>query len=362
MTIYSSLRSLLARSPSKSRPFLTAAAAASSPAASASAAAANSYAVPSPFTPLFVNPFLHSSFPNRFLSPLSKWMIARPRGPLFLSLPPWKLSQSATPLYLGGGAVLRRVEALNLRLDLLRRRRGLEAGAGAGVGIGSVALEPKLGADRGAWEGRSSEGFVDGFVNLPNLISISRLISGPFLGWMIVNEWYATAFVGLAISGATDWLDGYVARKMNINSVVGSYLDPLADKVLIGCVALAMVHNDLLPTELVGLVVLRDVLLVGGAVYKRASDLGWQWASWSDFFNLNGPHPEKIEPLFLSKVNTVFQLALVAAALLQPEFGTAETQSYITYLSWLVACTTIASTAAYGVQHMRRSTSVLRKH
>ncbi|XP_056159879.1 cardiolipin synthase (CMP-forming), mitochondrial [Syzygium oleosum] len=358
MTIYSrSLRSLIARSPRNSRTFLAAAAATTA----APAGASSSYAVPSPFTPLFINPFLHSSFPNRFLSPLSKWMIARPpQGPLFLSLPPWKLSQSATPLHLrsgggGGGVVLRKVEALNLKLDSLRRGRRVEAAAG----IGAVALEPKL-VDRGASEERSSEGFVDGFVNLPNLISISRLVSGPLLGWMIVNEWYAAAFVGLAVSGATDWLDGYVARKMNINSVVGSYLDPLADKVLIGCVALAMVHNDLLPTELVGLVVLRDVFLVGGAMYKRASDLGWQWASWSDFFNLNGPHREKVEPLFLSKVNTVFQLVLVAAALLQPEFGTQETQSYITYLSWLVASTTIASTAAYGVQHVRRSTSVLR--
>ncbi|KAF8031596.1 hypothetical protein BT93_D0729 [Corymbia citriodora subsp. variegata] len=364
MTIHSSLRSLIAESPRRSRTFLTTAAASSSgssaAASSSGSSAAASHAVPSPFTPLFVNPFLHSSFPNRFLSPLSKWMIARPpQGPLFLSLPPWKLLQSATPLHLRSGAVLRRVEALNLKLDLLRRRRGLEAEAGAVVG--SVALEPKL-VDRGAWEERSNEGLVDGFVNLPNLISVSRLISGPLLGWMIVNEWYTTAFVGLAISGATDWLDGYVARKMNINSVVGSYLDPLADKVLIGCVALAMVHKDLLPTELVGLVVLRDVLLVGGAVYKRASDLGWQWASWSDFFNLDGPHRVKVEPLFLSKVNTVFQLVLVAAALLQPEFGTTETQSYITYLSWLVASTTITSTAAYGVQHMRRSSSILRNH
>ncbi|KAI6704267.1 hypothetical protein NL676_013403 [Syzygium grande] len=67
---------------------------------------------------------------------------------------------------------------------------------------------------------------------------------------MIANGWHTAAFVGLAISGATDWLDGYVARKMNINSVVGSYLDPLADKVLIGCVALAMVINDLLPSPI----------------------------------------------------------------------------------------------------------------
>lgn len=161
--------------------------------------------------------------------------------------------------------------------------------------------------------------------------------------------------IGLAISGATDWLDGYLARKMKIDSVVGSYLDPLADKVLIGCVAIAMVHQDLLHPGLVGLVVFRDVFLVGGAVYLRGSSLGWKWKSWFDFFNLDGTSRQKVEPLFISKVNTVLQLALVAAALLQPEFGTQETQSYITYLSWLVASTTIASTAAYGAQYARRS-------
>lgn len=176
---------------------------------------------------------------------------------------------------------------------------------------------------------------------------------------MILNEWYLSAFVGLAISGATDWLDGYMARKMGINSVIGSYLDPLADKVLIGCVALAMVDKDLLHPGLVGLVVLRDVALIGGAVYKRASSLGWEWKSWFDFFNLDGTHPQNVEPLFISKVNTVLQLALVTAALLQPEFGTQETESYITYLSWLVASTTVASTAAYGAQHMRNSSKLI---
>nr|POF26801.1 cardiolipin synthase (cmp-forming), mitochondrial [Quercus suber] len=93
---------------------------------------------------------------------------------------------------------------------------------------------------------------------------------------MITDEWYSSALVGLALSGASDWLDGYMARKMRINSVVGSYLDPLADKVLIGSVALAMVHTDLLHPGLVGLVVLRDVFLVGGAVYQRANSLGWE--------------------------------------------------------------------------------------
>ncbi|MCL7028338.1 hypothetical protein MKW94_025081, partial [Papaver nudicaule] len=130
---------------------------------------------------------------------------------------------------------------------------------------------------------------------------------------MIINEWYLPAFVGLAVSGATDWLDGYVARKMGINSVVGSYLDPLADKVLIGSVAVAMVKMDLLPSWLVGLVLFLDVGLVGGALYQRATTLGWKWKSWSEFTNLDGAHRRKVEPLFLSKFfsSTIYLILLV---------------------------------------------------
>ncbi|XP_058093574.1 CDP-diacylglycerol--glycerol-3-phosphate 3-phosphatidyltransferase 1, chloroplastic [Magnolia sinica] len=285
---------------------------------------------------------------TRFFSPFSRWIPLS--GPLFLSPPPWKLSQSATPLFLHSEFVLKRPDSLNLlstRSFPIRLRFGSE-------NLINLKRTREL---------QSNDAIVrsavrEGFVNLPNLISISRMVSGPFIGWMIINEWYLSSFVGLAISGATDWLDGFVARKMGINSVIGSYLDPLADKVLIGCVALAMVKMDLLHSGLVGLVVLRDVALISGAVYKRAQTLGWEWRSWSDFVNLDGTRPEKVEPLFLSKVNTVFQLVLVAAALLQPEFGTEETQPYITYLSWLVAATTVASSAAYGAQHMRSGSAL----
>ncbi|OVA10558.1 CDP-alcohol phosphatidyltransferase [Macleaya cordata] len=305
----------------------------------------------------FLYPFRLTSTHSRFLSPpFSRWIPFS--GPLFLSSPPWQLSQSATPLYLHREFVLQKAESLKLNLNLLKRNSfPIKLGYGS---INSVPVSLNV-IDQKELRSNveTNGGFAESFVNLPNMISMSRLVSGPFLGWMIMNEWYFSAFVGLAISGVTDWLDGYVARKMGINSVVGSYLDPLADKVLIGCVALAMVKMDLLQSWLVGLVVLRDVGLVSGAVYKRASSLNWQWKSWSEFTNLNGTHRQKVEPLFLSKVNTVFQLVLVAAALLQPEFGTLETEVYITYLSWLVASTTAASTVAYGVQHLRnRSTLV----
>ncbi|EXB88432.1 Cardiolipin synthase [Morus notabilis] len=340
MAIYRSLKALI-RNPRNSRTFLT---------ATTCSISAPSYAPPLAH-PLAHPHFRLSSQSSRFLSPLSNWIIPF-HGPLFLSCPPWKLSQSATPLYLrGNGVVRRRIEALNLHL--LHRRTSFP------LKLEFVSVSPNLAATDGVDSKRWSVDFVESFVNLPNMVSMSRLISGPVLGWMIMNERYSAAMVGLAVSGATDWLDGYLARKMGINSVVGSYLDPLADKVLIGCVALAMVQKDLLHPGLVGLVVFRDVALIGGAVYQRASSLGWEWKSWSDFFNFDGTRPQKVEPLFISKLNTVFQLILVAGALLQPEFGTPETQLYITYLSWLVASTTVASTAAYGAQYMRQRSALM---
>ncbi|XP_027185367.1 cardiolipin synthase (CMP-forming), mitochondrial [Coffea eugenioides] len=282
-----------------------------------------------------------------FLSPIPSSTF----GPLFLSSPPWKLSQSATPLHLQCDVALLNLSprvpyALNNIITYKLRFQDLN----------SKEKKYSEGFNGSKLDHADSDALVkvtDSYLNLPNFISFSRLVSGPLLGWMITHEMYLSAFVGLGISGVTDWLDGYLARKMGINSVVGSYLDPLADKVLIGSVALGMVYKGLLHPGLVALVVLRDVALVGGAVYKRASSLQWQWKSWFDFFNLDGTCPEKVEPLLISKLNTVLQLVLVAAALLQPEFGNEETQSYITYLSWLVALTTVGSTAAYGIQHLK---------
>ncbi|KAG6392316.1 hypothetical protein SASPL_146532 [Salvia splendens] len=307
MAIFRSIKALISQSsrklsdPSQSRTFFSLSLASASPISSA-------YSLPS-------NGYIrrHFLFRSRFLSPVG-W-------PLFLFNPPWKLSQ----YNIGNSAP-----------------RLLNESVSEGFGKGAE-VEASGGDDA----------IRDSYLNLPNFISFGRMLSGPLLGWMIVQDMYSYAFVGLAVSGPTDWLDGYIARKMRINFVVGSYLDPLADKVLIVSVALAMVDKGLLHPGLVGLVVLRDVALIGGATYIRASSLNWKWNSWRDFINLDGAHAQKVEPLFISKVNTVLQLALVAAALLQPGFGSEETRLYIDYLSWLVASTTVASSAAYGVQNWR---------
>ncbi|KAK9092081.1 hypothetical protein Syun_026992 [Stephania yunnanensis] len=309
---------------------------------------ASSTPFPSPSPPLsssriFASPFSPFRSHLRVLSPFPKSVPIT--GPLLLLSPPWQLSQSATPLHSHGELVMRKAGSFSS--GFLQK----------GLRFGAEKLAKRV--DEKELVKGDDDDDDEKYLNLPNWISLGRLVSGPVIGWMIVNEWYLASFMALAVSGATDWLDGYMARKMGINSVVGSYLDPLADKVLIGSVAVAMVEQDLLPSWLVGLVLFRDVGLISGAVLKRASSLNWQWKSWSEFVNLNGTQPQKVEPLFISKASCIFELALVAAALLQPEFGTEETQIYITYLSWLVASTTAATTIAYGAQYMRSSGAIL---
>ncbi|KAK3281247.1 hypothetical protein CYMTET_10950, partial [Cymbomonas tetramitiformis] len=66
--------------------------------------------------------------------------------------------------------------------------------------------------------------------NVPNAISVGRLVSGPVIALWIVQGEFDAAFAGLAVAAISDWADGFVAKQMNLQSTLGSYLDPLADK------------------------------------------------------------------------------------------------------------------------------------
>lgn len=79
--------------------------------------------------------------------------------------------------------------------------------------------------------------------NVPNAISLARLISGPFVAYFILHEHWAIALGTLAVAGASDWADGYAAKHYGQSSVLGSYLDPLADKVLVCCTVGALAQQ-----------------------------------------------------------------------------------------------------------------------
>jgi len=72
-------------------------------------------------------------------------------------------------------------------------------------------------------------------INIPNALSVGRLLSGPLVAHLIMQHQWPAALTTLAIAGISDWADGYAAKHWNQSSVLGSYLDPLADKVLVCC-------------------------------------------------------------------------------------------------------------------------------
>ncbi|GAB0496441.1 hypothetical protein MMPV_007753 [Pyropia vietnamensis] len=150
--------------------------------------------------------------------------------------------------------------------------------------------------------------------HLPNAITLTRLAATPLLGVAIGAGAYDAALGGVVLAGVSDWVDGALSRRYGWGSVLGSYLDPLADKVLINVVTVALASQSLMPAYVAALVVARDaVLLVGAAVirYRRLQQVG----ATSTFFKSSDAPPLVIEPLRISKVNTALQLSLCAVTL-----------------------------------------------
>jgi cardiolipin synthase len=164
---------------------------------------------------------------------------------------------------------------------------------------------------------------------VPNLITLARLLAVPVTVYVILEGYFVAAFWIFVIAAASDALDGYLAKRLDAVSEVGAYLDPLADKALLVGAYVALAQVDHIATWLVFLVVFRDLLIIGGALL---------------FHTLT--QSLKMTPLFISKVNTVAQLALVGVVL--AELGLGLRLAFISQtLLYIVVVTTFISGAAY---------------
>jgi cardiolipin synthase len=163
---------------------------------------------------------------------------------------------------------------------------------------------------------------------LPNLISLARLLAVPVTVWLIMNERLGLAFWMFVAAGISDAIDGFIAKHFGAKSVIGGYLDPLADKALLTSVYVTLGYVGHMASWLVILVVFRDVLIIGGAIlYQTLTQ------------NLT------MQPLFVSKINTTAQIALAAVMLAQSGLGVDYGLADI--LVPVVAATTLASGGAY---------------
>lgn len=99
-------------------------------------------------------------------------------------------------------------------------------------------------------------------LNIPNLVSFLRLALVPVFLWLLLAEDFVLAIVVLAVAGLTDFLDGYLARKLNQVTRLGKLLDPVADRLYIFTTLLALSLTGHVPWWLASLVILRDVLIL----------------------------------------------------------------------------------------------------
>ncbi|KAI9311483.1 CDP-alcohol phosphatidyltransferase-domain-containing protein [Dichotomocladium elegans] len=179
---------------------------------------------------------------------------------------------------------------------------------------------------------------------IPNFLTFARLLSAPFIGYLIVEHDYQLALGVFALAGFTDLLDGYIARKYNLKTVVGSIIDPAADKALMTVMTVTLAAENVLPIPLAALILGRDAGLVLAAFYYRYISLP-EPKTLFRYFDFSIPSAE-VRPTMISKVNTALQLALMAASLTTTALGV-PSQEILTALQWTVGGTTVWSGASY---------------
>ena len=101
---------------------------------------------------------------------------------------------------------------------------------------------------------------------LPNLITVVRFLGVPLFVGFVMDQRYGAAVLVLVVVGSTDWVDGFVARRLNQVSTVGKWLDPLADRTAMIVVAIVFVVDGIAPAWLVWTIVIPDIILIVNAL------------------------------------------------------------------------------------------------
>ncbi len=166
-------------------------------------------------------------------------------------------------------------------------------------------------------------------MNIPNILTILRILLVPvFVIFLIQNDIWMALFIFI-LASITDGLDGLIARLFNQKSVIGAYLDPIADKFLLISAYLVMTIKDMLPAWLTVLVVSRDVIILSGVV----------------ILSVVMDKKLKIQPSFSSKVTTVLQVLTVALVLFS-------TKNYSSFLFNTIIITTAFFTVLSGLMYV----------
>jgi cardiolipin synthase len=168
------------------------------------------------------------------------------------------------------------------------------------------------------------------FRTAPNLLTLLRICLAPFLVAAILDDHYALSFVLFVAAGLTDALDGTAARLLKQRTVLGQYLDPVADKILLSTLFLVLTHKGLIPARVTVLVFGRDVgiLVVAAILYAAVGR-------------------REFIPSIFGKANTMAQVVAVASVLLHQLI----TANWVVYFRMFALYATMALTVASGLHY-----------
>ena len=172
-------------------------------------------------------------------------------------------------------------------------------------------------------------------MNIPNTLTLGRIVLVPLVIWLIVTHEMTAAFVLFLLAGVSDAADGYLAKRFQWRTELGAYLDPIADKTLLDGIYVALALAGWLPAWLAALVVGRDVLIVLGVVLIQRRNPVF-----------------RAKPLLIGKANTFAQLSLAACTLAHAG-GVLDLGVLVAVLIAAVSLTTVLSAAGYAAQGLR---------
>ncbi|MDI6755222.1 MAG: CDP-alcohol phosphatidyltransferase family protein [Thermodesulfobacteriota bacterium] len=165
-------------------------------------------------------------------------------------------------------------------------------------------------------------------LNIPNLLSVSRIISIPLFIILLIYQFYGWALLIFITAGVSDALDGLLARLLHQRTILGAYLDPAADKLLLASSYITLAILNILPGWLSVIVISRDVIICLGILILFLTS-----------------HPLKIQPSVASKLNTGFQTVTVGFALFSKYAF--PLPIFMDFLIWSTAFLTILSGGQY---------------
>ncbi len=179
--------------------------------------------------------------------------------------------------------------------------------------------------------------------DIPNVISLLRIILVVPIAYFLWSQNYLIALILFLIGGLSDGLDGFLARRYKWETELGVILDPMGDKLMMLTAYLLLGWHHLLAWWLVALVIFRDLIIVTGTLLYR---------------KIIGN--AKLKPLFISKLNTVFQIVLVLIIMFSQVVSL--NTLIVDSIFWLVVATTIMSGYAYINEWGRRAWNILKEN